>query len=417
MLLGGDEFGRTQGGNNNGWCQDSEISWFDWSLLETQRRPARVHAQADRAAPRARRLPPPPVPVRARGGGLRPARTPPGSAPTASACATRTGAARRRSSASSSTARRSPRPTRAGARCSTSRSCCCSTRHHEDCAFTLPDGGVRRGVDGGASTRRARTREPASTSSGAGDGARAGPPLAGAAAPRLGMTELRATYRLQLGGDFGFAEPRASSCRTCATSASRTSTCRRPSRRARAPRTATTWSTRRRSRTSSAARRSSARSCDAVHEAGHGDRARHRPEPHGDRRREPLLDAIRSCARKFFDLDRGDRPPPALLRRRPPGRRAPGGPGGVRRDARSWRCGWCARAPSTGCGSTIRTGSPTPPATCSGCATAASSTCGWRRSSTPASTLRDWPVDGHRRLRVPQRRLRRCSSTPRARRR
>ena len=35
MLLGGDEFGRSQGGNNNGWCQDSEISWFDWTLLET----------------------------------------------------------------------------------------------------------------------------------------------------------------------------------------------------------------------------------------------------------------------------------------------------------------------------------------------------------------------------------------------
>ena len=34
MLLGGDEMGRTQGGNNNGWCQDSEISWFDWSLVE-----------------------------------------------------------------------------------------------------------------------------------------------------------------------------------------------------------------------------------------------------------------------------------------------------------------------------------------------------------------------------------------------
>jgi len=30
MLLGGDEFSRTQGGNNNAWCQDSEISWFDW---------------------------------------------------------------------------------------------------------------------------------------------------------------------------------------------------------------------------------------------------------------------------------------------------------------------------------------------------------------------------------------------------
>jgi isoamylase len=31
MLLGGDEFGRSQGGNNNAWCQDSEISWFDWA--------------------------------------------------------------------------------------------------------------------------------------------------------------------------------------------------------------------------------------------------------------------------------------------------------------------------------------------------------------------------------------------------
>jgi isoamylase len=34
MLLGGDEIGRTQGGNNNGYCQDSEISWYDWQLRE-----------------------------------------------------------------------------------------------------------------------------------------------------------------------------------------------------------------------------------------------------------------------------------------------------------------------------------------------------------------------------------------------
>ena len=34
MLLGGDELGRTQGGNNNAWCQDNEISWFNWSLDE-----------------------------------------------------------------------------------------------------------------------------------------------------------------------------------------------------------------------------------------------------------------------------------------------------------------------------------------------------------------------------------------------
>ena len=32
MLLGGDEFGRTQRGNNNAYCQDNEISWFDWEL-------------------------------------------------------------------------------------------------------------------------------------------------------------------------------------------------------------------------------------------------------------------------------------------------------------------------------------------------------------------------------------------------
>ena len=34
MLLGGDEFRRTQRGNNNAYCQDNEASWFDWSLLE-----------------------------------------------------------------------------------------------------------------------------------------------------------------------------------------------------------------------------------------------------------------------------------------------------------------------------------------------------------------------------------------------
>ncbi len=32
MLLGGDEMLRTQGGNNNAYCQDNEISWFDWTL-------------------------------------------------------------------------------------------------------------------------------------------------------------------------------------------------------------------------------------------------------------------------------------------------------------------------------------------------------------------------------------------------
>jgi isoamylase len=31
MITGGDEIARTQGGNNNGWCQDNEISWLDWN--------------------------------------------------------------------------------------------------------------------------------------------------------------------------------------------------------------------------------------------------------------------------------------------------------------------------------------------------------------------------------------------------
>ena len=47
MLVGGDELGRTQGGNNNAWCQDNEISWLDWDsvdgdLLEFTRRLIRL---------------------------------------------------------------------------------------------------------------------------------------------------------------------------------------------------------------------------------------------------------------------------------------------------------------------------------------------------------------------------------------
>jgi isoamylase len=34
MILAGDEFGRTQGGNNNAYCQDNKISWLNWELRE-----------------------------------------------------------------------------------------------------------------------------------------------------------------------------------------------------------------------------------------------------------------------------------------------------------------------------------------------------------------------------------------------
>ena len=37
MMLGGDEMGRTQRGNNNAYCQDNEISWVDWTLVDGER--------------------------------------------------------------------------------------------------------------------------------------------------------------------------------------------------------------------------------------------------------------------------------------------------------------------------------------------------------------------------------------------
>ena len=43
MLLGGDEFGRTQQGNNNAYCQDNALSWFDWKLAQS----SRGHALSD----------------------------------------------------------------------------------------------------------------------------------------------------------------------------------------------------------------------------------------------------------------------------------------------------------------------------------------------------------------------------------
>jgi glycogen operon protein len=36
MVLGGDELGRTQAGNNNAYCQDSEISWYDWDAADEE---------------------------------------------------------------------------------------------------------------------------------------------------------------------------------------------------------------------------------------------------------------------------------------------------------------------------------------------------------------------------------------------
>lgn len=37
LILAGDEFGNTQGGNNNAWCQDNEISWLNWNQIKSNK--------------------------------------------------------------------------------------------------------------------------------------------------------------------------------------------------------------------------------------------------------------------------------------------------------------------------------------------------------------------------------------------
>ena len=59
MLLGGDEIGRTQQGNNNAYCQDNEISWYDWAAR--RHGAAAVHAAADRLPPPPSGVLPPPL--------------------------------------------------------------------------------------------------------------------------------------------------------------------------------------------------------------------------------------------------------------------------------------------------------------------------------------------------------------------
>ncbi len=46
MLVAGDEFGRTQDGNNNAYCQDNEISWVDWQGIDADGRGAAATSRA-----------------------------------------------------------------------------------------------------------------------------------------------------------------------------------------------------------------------------------------------------------------------------------------------------------------------------------------------------------------------------------
>ena len=59
MIAHGDELGRTQRGNNNAYCQDSELTWINWEASGS--RTDRVHRVAGPAAQAASHLPPPPL--------------------------------------------------------------------------------------------------------------------------------------------------------------------------------------------------------------------------------------------------------------------------------------------------------------------------------------------------------------------
>ena len=65
MLLGGDEMGRTQDGNNNAYCQDNEIDLV--RLGQRRHRAAGLHQEPDRVPAGPPGLPPPPLPGRRRG--------------------------------------------------------------------------------------------------------------------------------------------------------------------------------------------------------------------------------------------------------------------------------------------------------------------------------------------------------------
>ncbi len=51
MMLSGDECRRTQHGNNNAYCQDNEISWFNWDLVKQNHELLRFVRRLDRFSP------------------------------------------------------------------------------------------------------------------------------------------------------------------------------------------------------------------------------------------------------------------------------------------------------------------------------------------------------------------------------
>ena len=401
MLLGGDELGRTQGGNNNGWCQDSEISWYDWSRGPPSATHARLHPPADplrrehcafrresflrgqeiNGSGAARRLV---VPRR------RAQDDPP-------RLAARRGGARACSSTGEAIPSRGPQ----GEEIDDDSFLLLFNAHGEDREFTLPRRRMGARWELELSHRRPGGRR------------RAAP-----ATPRASRvdvtahsitilkrvvldrersvgadTTLRATYRLQLTPDFGFAGARGADPLPA-----------RPRDLAPVPVAVAAGAARvdprlRRDRPDAAVGRARRRggvpgAGQRRHGAGLGIVLDIVPNHMAtdDANRFWADPALRE---RFFDIDPVDRALPALLRHRRPGRRPPGGPRGVRGDPPAGARAGRARALVDGAAdrSSRRAGRPgrVPRAAAR---RRASSACGSRRSSSPASALRDWPVSG-----------------------
>ena len=138
MIAHGDEIGRTQSGNNNVYCQDSEISWMDWSLCDKNADQLDFTRKVIELRKRH------PVFRRRRFFEGEPIRT--GDqvrdiawlTPAGTEMTQRTGIPASSASRCSSTARRSPRPTSGANGWSTTRSCCASTPTARRSTSSLP---------------------------------------------------------------------------------------------------------------------------------------------------------------------------------------------------------------------------------------------------------------------------------------
>ena len=149
MIVAGDEMGRTQGGNNNAYCQDNAISWVDWGdvqensiLLEFARRLAALRMGAPDLSPAALLPGPPAARLRAA------STTSSGCSPSSEVMSQEdwdNGWARSLGVFLNGAA--IPDPDRARQQgAATTRSCCSSTPTTSRSTFTIPDAGVRGGV-------------------------------------------------------------------------------------------------------------------------------------------------------------------------------------------------------------------------------------------------------------------------------